>query len=625
MRELAEHVDHLAAISAEPGPLTALAAELRADPGTSAALDRLGTALGLTPFERDLLVLAGLPEEHELLAAAVRQLHPRGESWLHPALAVRLLRLDAGGRRHLRDALEVGPLHRHGVITVDGLLPLPESSIRLAPGLWSVLRGHDRWPARPAPLELRPAACPAGVAEELARALGGPRRVVVVDGAGARDPYELAGFVVAAARAARVPVVTVDAGAVGADEEPLLSLHALARGACPVLVGKPAAAPLPRHPGPVVICVEDAGGLPLDDRPVVTVDLGPRRLGESVSMWEVLLPELNGGAHHLASVLRLDQVQAARAVEDARATAAGLGIDVTVDDVVAHARRRTGSRLPPSARLVRPAAAWEALVTTADNEMLLRSLVDRVRGKVQVLHEWGFGGRADPGVRALFAGPPGTGKTLSAHIIAATLGLDLLVVDLSALVSKWLGETEKNISAVFEAAEHAQAVLFFDEADAVFGRRTDGGDAQARWANIETAHLLAKVDAFEGLVVLATNLRGHLDDAFVRRLDIVVEFDEPGPDDRRRLWEAHLPDAAPVAPDVDVAGLAGIYEITGGLIRNAAVAAAFQAAAAGRSIDHDSLLDAVAREYQKAGRSFPGRARRPAPIAHVAPIAHGGT
>ncbi len=617
MRELAEHVDRIAAISVDPAPLSQLADVLRAEPGGLAALDRLAAALDLTPFERDLAVLAGMVEEHELIAAAVRQRHPRGEAWLHPALAAQLLRLDAAGRRHLREALEVGPLHRHGVVVVDPVPPLPEASVRLAPGLWSVLRGHDHWPTRPAPLEVRSAACPAAAAADLTRALTGAPAVVVVEGAGARRPLELAGFVAGAARTAGVTVVAVDA-AITADDEPVLSLHALARGAVPVLVGKPATAPLPRHPGPVVLCVEDAGGLPLDDRPVVTVDLGPRRLGESVSMWQGLLPELNGGAQALASLLRLDPVQAARAVDDARARAAVLGDPLTVDDVVAHARRRTGSRLPASARLVRPAADWDVLVTTPDNELLLRSLVDRVRGKVQVLHEWGFGGRADPGVRALFAGPPGTGKTLSAHIIAATLGLDLLVVDLSALVSKWLGETEKNISAVFEAAEHAQAVLFFDEADAVFGRRTDGGDAQSRWANLETAHLLAKVDAFEGLVVLATNLRGHLDDAFVRRLDVVVEFEEPGPDARRRLWEAHLPAAAPVAADVDVAALAGVYEITGGLIRNAAVAAAYQAAASERSIDHDSLLDAVAREYQKAGRSFPGRARRPAP-------AQGGT
>ena len=216
------------------------------------------------------------------------------------------------------------------------------------------------------------------------------------------------------------------------------------------------------------------------------------------------------------------------------------------------------------------------------------------------------------GARALFVGPPGTGKTLSAEIIAAELGLDLLTVDLSALVSKWLGETEKNIGQVFDAAERCQAVLFFDEADAIFGRRTDSGDAQARWANLETAYLLSRIDDFEGLVVLATNLRGNIDEAFTRRLDVVVEFDEPGPPERERLWHAHLPAAAPIGDDVDVAQLAELYPVAGGVIRNAAIAAAFQAAEHGGAIDQAGLVEAVRREYQKSGRSFPGTPRTPA-------------
>src|SRR5690606_20421994 len=148
-----------------------------------------------------------------------------------------------------------------------------------------------------------------------------------------------------------------------------------------------------------------------------------------------------------------------------------------------------------------------------------------------------------------------------------------------------------------------------DEADAVFGRRTDGGDAQSRWANLETAHLLARIDAFEGLVLLATNLRGNIDDAFVRRLDVIVEFDEPGDEERRRLWAAHLPASAPMADDVDLGQLSAVYQITGGLIRNAALTAAFRAAADERLIDQQTLLDAVAQEYRKAGRSFPGMPR----------------
>jgi SpoVK/Ycf46/Vps4 family AAA+-type ATPase len=229
---------------------------------------------------------------------------------------------------------------------------------------------------------------------------------------------------------------------------------------------------------------------------------------------------------------------------------------------------------------------------------------------VRVLSDWGFSqARGTRGVRLLLSGPPGTGKTLAVEVLASALGLDLLVVDLASLVSKWLGETEKNIGEVFDAAERCQAVLFFDEADALFGRRTDGGDAQARWANLETAYLLSRIDRFDGLVALATNLRGHVDDAFVRRLDVVVELEEPDDNARDRLWRAHLPSGAPYSPDVDVPQLAGLYPVSGGLIRNAALAAAFAAAADGGVIDQRALVEAVRREYVKAGRSFPGAPR----------------
>jgi len=287
------------------------------------------------------------------------------------------------------------------------------------------------------------------------------------------------------------------------------------------------------------------------------------------------------------------------------ATARAVPLDV--DAIIRRVRRRSDVQLPASVRRIEPTARRDRLVTTADNEALLCSLVDRVRTQVRVLHDWGFAGVGGTrGVRALLSGPPGTGKTLSAEITAAELGLDLLVVDLSALVSKWIGETEKNIAEVFGAAEYSQAVLFFDEADAIFGKRTEAGDAQARWANLETAYLLSRIDTYEGLVLLASNLRTNIDQAFVRRLDVIVEFDEPGPVEREALWRAHLPPDAPLAADVDLAQLAGLYPITGGVIRNAALAAAFHTAGRGGVIGQRALIEAIRREYQKAGRSFPG-------------------
>jgi SpoVK/Ycf46/Vps4 family AAA+-type ATPase len=226
----------------------------------------------------------------------------------------------------------------------------------------------------------------------------------------------------------------------------------------------------------------------------------------------------------------------------------------------------------------------------------------------KVLDEWGFlahrsGAR---GVRMLFAGPPGTGKSLSAEVLASALGVDLLVVDISRVVSKWIGETEKNLSAVFDAAERAQAVLLFDEADALFGRRTEVSDAHDRYANLETAYLLARLERFDGLAVLSTNLRENVDPAFLRRLEFVLDFEEPSATEREALWRGHIPPGAPLAPEVDVRELAAIYPVVGGLIRNASVAAGFLAAAEGSAITRRHLVRAIQREYEKAGRTFPG-------------------
>jgi hypothetical protein len=593
--------------------------------GPAEALHRLVTTYALSPFERDVVLLVGLPEEHEAVAALARALHPRAEPWLSPGGLAAVLDLDADGREHLREALTAGPLHQHRLVRRRDTGPWPETALQLPDGLWDVLRGHDHWPRTVQPRQVRPVPDAPATVQDALRALQALQRhppgVVLVGGGGRRSPAELAAMVQRAADAVALPVVVVDAPTVAdpatAD---LLGVHAAARGAVPVLLGQPAAPPLPGHPGSVVVCVEDTAGTPLDERPVVVCDVAAPDLRENLAMWEALLPELNGQApvhvatlaRTLAGVLRVDAVLAREVVTDTVATARALHRDVTAADVIAQARRRSSGTLPPSGRLVRPTAHWSDLVTTPDNEVLLRSVVDRVRGQVRVLHEWGFAARASRGVRAMLAGPPGTGKTLAAHVVTATLGLDLLTVDLSALVSKWLGETEQHISEIFAAAERTHAVLFFDEADAVFGRRTDGHDAQGRWANLETAHLLARMDAFEGLVVLATNLAGHIDDAFARRLDVVVEFEEPGPAQRLRIWQAHLPAQAPLAADVDVARLAATYPLTGGTIRNTVLAAAFRAAALDGPIDQALLLDAIAQEYRKAGLSFPG-APRPRP------------
>ena len=587
----------------------AVMAGLRDKPASDAALDRLLDGYALSAFERDLVVLAGLPEEHEVLSHVARLRHPMGEPWLTPGGLADALALDPAGRSHLRRAVEAGPLHEYGILGFAPGLPFPEQSVRLAPGLWSVLRGCDRWPTELARVATVPA-----TGERLghlgAAIARGVPVVVMVTGPADRTARELAGRVACELDQAGVPGVFLDAAGLDAERSRLASVHAVVRGAVPVLVGRPSMSPLPSHPGPVVVCAPTGAGLSLDGRPTLTIDLGARSLAESVAMWDALLPGRNGEARTLAGLLRVDPVRAREAVADAHALVSFTGAQLDDQVVVDQARRRTDCALPSTVRLMRPTATWSDLVTTPANEALLQSVVDRIHGQVRVLHDWGFGrlGRGR-GARVLLAGPPGTGKTLSARILAAELGLDLLVVDLSALVSKWVGETEKNIAEVFDAAERSQAVLFFDEADALFGRRTDANDAQARWANLETAYLLSRVDTFDGLVVLATNLRANIDEAFVRRLDVVVEFDEPTAEERRRLWHLHLPPAAPRDPDVDLDQLATLYPVTGGLVSNASLAAAFAAAAEATPISQTHLIVALEREYRKAGRTFPGKPR----------------
>lgn len=581
--------------------------------GTDDAIARLGDAYRLSRFERDLVALAGLPEEHEAFAELARALHPLAEPRLSYGTAADVLGLDARGRTQLRRAVETGALARHGVLVATGAAPTPERSLRLADELWGVMRGGDAWPRGVRPPQPEPAG------EDLAAALaplGESPQVVVVAGWRGVSVEGLAGSAAAVLARDGWRTALLEAAWLGGEAGTAFSPHLVARDAVPVVLGVLEAPVLPGHPGPIVVCAGAADVVRLDERPAREVALAGPTLRESRDMWSALAPELDEAADELAGLLRIDTVHARRAVDDARLAAATDGRALAVADVVERARRRSDGVLPPTVRRLSPTTLRERLVTTPRNEGLLDSLLDRVRGQVRVLDEWGFDTvGAGRGVRALFCGAPGTGKTLSVQILAAQLGLDLLVVDLSSLVSKWLGETEKNIGAVFDAAESSQAVLFFDEADAVFSRRTEARDAQARWANLETAYLLSRIDDFDGLVVLASNLRANIDEAFVRRLDVIIEFDDPDEGERMRLWQGHLPEHAPMDDDVDLEQLAALYPVTGGVIRNAVLAAAFHAAEHGDTISQTMLVDAVRSEYDKSGRSFPGAPRIPVALA----------
>jgi SpoVK/Ycf46/Vps4 family AAA+-type ATPase len=213
----------------------------------------------------------------------------------------------------------------------------------------------------------------------------------------------------------------------------------------------------------------------------------------------------------------------------------------------------------------------------------------------------GLGSRGN-GITALFAGASGTGKTLAAEVIAGSLGLDLYVVDLSSVVNKYVGETEKNLERIFSGAQGLNGVLFFDEADALFGKRSAVSDGHDRYANIEVAFLLQRMEQFDGISVLATNLTANLDDAFARRIDVRVVFPQPEAPERRRLWVRHLPPSLPLADDVDLDFLAAGFRLAGGDIRNVTLAAAYDAASRDEAVGMAHLVRATAREYRKLGR-----------------------
>jgi SpoVK/Ycf46/Vps4 family AAA+-type ATPase len=222
-----------------------------------------------------------------------------------------------------------------------------------------------------------------------------------------------------------------------------------------------------------------------------------------------------------------------------------------------------------------------------------------------VFESWGFGRKLSlgKGVNALFAGPSGTGKTMAAEILAGDLGLDLYKIDLSTVVSKYIGETEKNLARIFTEAETSNAILFFDEADALFGKRSEVRDSHDRYANIEISYLLQQMETFEGVAILATNLRKNMDDAFVRRLAFTIHFPFPEADDRLRIWRGTWPAAAPVSSDVDLDFMARRFRLAGGNIRNIALAAAFLAADDGKTVAMPHLIRATRQEFHKMGKA----------------------
>ncbi len=352
----------------------------------------------------------------------------------------------------------------------------------------------------------------------------------------------------------------------------------------------------------------------LHDLPFVRIEFPRLAYAERLHLWSRSLngatpdaePEVDLSA--LANKFRFSGGQ----IQDAAATARNLACwrdpdngHINITDLYQACRLQSNRRLARLAQKIAPHYTWDDIVLPPDRLAQLREICNTVKYRARVYDEWGFDQKLSlgKGLNILFAGPSGTGKTMAAEIMANELGLDLYKIDLATVVSKYIGETEKNLARIFTEAETSNAILFFDEADALFGKRSEVRDSHDRYANIEISYLLQKMEEYEGITILATNLRKNMDEAFVRRMAFTLHFPFPEEADRRRIWEGIWPLETPRVDNLDLPFLARQFKLTGGNIRNIALAATFLAAADGQVVEMDHLVRATRRELQKMGKA----------------------
>jgi ATPase family associated with various cellular activities (AAA) len=589
------------------------------------ALNALGSAFALSAFERDVVLLcAGIELDSAFapLCAAAQGDSARSFPTFSLALA-------ALSEAHWSALTPAAPLRRWRLIEVGAGSALTVAPLRIDERILHFLVGvphlDDRLAALVQLLE-------APAAEELAPSHAAlARRVVAVWSAGRRQQampvIELSGPDAADCRAVaasaahavglRLAVLPAELIPTGAELDALVRLWEreaalggtmlLVEGAEPAADGPRAHAVerlIERLVGPML--VSDRERRKVAHRPLVSFDVDRPTPAEQRAAWHAVLgPALEASVPAVDLVasqfsLSLPAIRAAAAETLAR-TAASADADIantTWDVCRTHAR----TRLEDLAQRIEPAASWNDLVLPAAQAEAVRRIAVHVRHRTTVHDAWGFAAKSGRslGISVLFAGASGTGKTMAAEVLANELHLDLYRIDLACVVSKYIGETEKNLRRVFDAAETGAAILLFDEADALFGKRSEVKDSHDRYANIEVSYLLQRMEAYRGLAILTTNLKSALDSAFLRRLRFVIEFPFPDAAERAEIWRRIFPPATPTER-LDFTKLAKL-NVPGGNIRNIALNAAFLAAEAGTPIRMNHLRDAARAEYLKLER-----------------------
>jgi hypothetical protein len=562
--------------------------------GEATALDVVVSAFGLSPFERDVLLLAAGVELDGGVAALCARAQP-GVGVTAPTFSLALAALDDP---HWSALSPDRPLRLWRLVSVGASASLAAAPLTIDERVLHFLAGVQTTSAglRGIAHPIEPTPLPAGRADSarlVAACIRDGRRAELSGG----DADGRRGVAAAAASALELVALELAARDLPATADERLELARLVDresvlgGFLPVLdTGDDGAAA-------VALCDTLAS-------PCVVLTRNPLR------EYRAPVTRVDAGALTEADRRRL-LVEAGRDPADAAAAAQQFRLDSTALQAVSAQlavgngslwdalRAQARPSLDDLAQRIEPAAGWDDLVLPAPILDTLRQIELQVRRRSQVYEDWGFARKSSRGlgISALFAGPSGTGKTTAAEVLAAGLRLDLYRIDLSAVVSKYIGETEKNLRRVFDAADEGGAVLLFDEADALFGKRSEVKDSHDRYANIEVSYLLQRMEAYRGLAILTTNRREALDPAFLRRLRFVVQFPFPDAAQRAEIWRRVFPAETPLG-GIDAVRLAQM-SVPGGTIRNIALSAAFFAADAGEPVTMGHVLQAARTEHAK--------------------------
>lgn len=588
--------------------------------------DEIAEAFCLDAFGRNLLLLCAFAALEPEGQAAVAKLN-ENPLMPHPSVGLALLAVPGASWRALSAE---APLRAQGIITAeDGPAPFAARSIRMAePVLFRLLGAPALGPdTAPYLTKLQPShVMPANrqrLAGQIEQRLFLPN-IPVLHLSGADEAGKCASFAAACASqgitayglvSVNLPLTAAELRGLAQDIARDLTLTdgRLALIVDPASEERLARAFIDLYPAPLAVVATEP---PRNGRRrAVRLDSELPSSAEQQDVWDMALggmgKHLNGSLSRMAATFRVPP-------EAAEAVAAELLATVPMpkrkrkmeEPELARAawdacRRAARPRMDDLAERVKTSAVWDDLILPPRQKDTLATILANVRNRTQVYEDWGFSSRLQEkglGVSALFSGPSGAGKSMAGEVLGAELELDIYRVDLSALVSKWVGETEKNLRRVFDAAEEGGVILQFDEADALFGKRSEVRDSHDRHANIEVSYLLQRLEAYRGLCILTTNMRDNIDDAFLRRIRFILEFRFPNPRERRAIWERAFPKAVP-RDGLDLDRLAQL-NVAGGSIRNIALSAAFLAADRQQPVTMAGILQAARTELEKSGRDL---------------------